>query len=747
MDELIAALKGGADAAKCGKWKAWRDAQTGECYVQPSDKEPRSGLDEFILESSDAAALVAAVNERCGKETKPPEKPSPPETPTGSTPVTGCDWILPVEIQNAIQIPNVVGWFLGAVDAQGKPIPPAPNDKAPWLFSWLTKFLRDQLVLSSGKLTDAFNAILRSNPCIGGANVALITMRAVVNFVSVFVGDSLSQVKVPLTQHSNFLCPVGMPDYGAATQAWLTNAISEETRNCWTRACGMRDDLWSICAEAQRSRLGPDQLVRLLYRGELTPAEFAARVRELGYIRESDPVELAELGRQIPGPADLVRFMLRDVADPQIVERFGLDASFADKFQGNLVKQARAQGLDPETMRDYWRAHWSIPSPTQLYEMFHRLRGLEPGDPLRVSLEDVRAALEQADILPFWIDKLLEVSFRPLRLVDTRRAYFQGSIDRQEVRRVYQATGYSDRDAEILTRFQGREKVDAFIRGPWGKKYLLGAVSGQQLQRKAIAQGFTGEEMVYIRDGLVELLEAQRKAKCTGNIRRRQLRGELDKISAATELQNLGLDGDQAIQLAETWACEKATRGKEFQGSQLCKLYAEGLIDGPEFVRRLEKAGWERDDAVRLYTLCSRDLERKRRAEEIRILRQQEAEAEKAARKAQQAAKGLETAAKQQEAERDRLAKLNQARNRVLTDAGAAWAKRFGDDLSDSIGRARLTYRSIADTTTIPKDAIIRAVYTAAKSPSVESTDQWITEALAIAQGQVETTTPSGISK
>jgi hypothetical protein len=58
-----------------------------------------------------------------------------------------------------------------------------------------------------------------------------------------------------------------------------------------------------------------------------------------------------------------------------------------------------------------------------------------------------------------------------------------------------------------------------------------------------------------------------------------------------------------------------------------------------------------------------------------------------------------------------------------------------------------LTYRSIADTTTIPKDAIIRAVYTAAKSPSVESTDQWITEALAIAQGQVETTTPSGISK
>ena len=40
MDALIDALKGGGDGKPCPKWKAWRDVESGECYVQPADKEP-----------------------------------------------------------------------------------------------------------------------------------------------------------------------------------------------------------------------------------------------------------------------------------------------------------------------------------------------------------------------------------------------------------------------------------------------------------------------------------------------------------------------------------------------------------------------------------------------------------------------------------------------------------------------------------------------------------------------------------
>lgn len=742
MDDLISALKG--DGKECGKWKAWRDAESGECYVQPADKEPRNSVDEFLIESADAAAIVAAVQDKCGPEKpRPPERPEVPELPA-ARPVEGCDWILPVQIDGGLQVANWLGFLSGSTELDGTLRQNSITDAKGWFWGPLVRFYTSFWKTVGDKMQQLVQAAIRSNPCISGANVSLIFARAVVNFVGLFVGDSLSQVKTPLTQHSNFLCPVGMPDYSQATAAWLRNAISAETRDCWVRACGMRPELWNIVAESQRSRFTPDQLVRLLFRKEITPQEFAVQIRELGYIREDDAAKWAKLGTQIPGPADLVRFMLRDVADPNIVERFGLDDSFKDKFQGDLVRQAEAQGLTPETMRDYWRAHWSIPSPSQLYEMYHRLRNRPAGDPLQVSLDDVRTALEQADILPYWIPKLLEVSFRPLRLVDTRRAYFNGSIDRQEVQRTYEAVGYSDRDAGILVEFQEKDKADSFVRGPHGKRFMAGAINGQSLTQKMGELGFGPNEQAYIRGELVRLMEANRTQKCAANVRRRQMRGEVDKLEAATLLQDLGLDGDQAILLTEAWACERATRGKEFSGSQLCKLYSEGLITGPEFVRRLEVVGWSRDDAVKLYETCSRDLERKRRAEEIRILRQQEAEKEKAARSAAAAAKQLKREAEEEQAQRDRLAKLNQQRNKVLTDAGANWAKRFDGDLSEAIQAARRTYQAISRTTTLPKDSIIKAVHVASRAPSVENEDQWLTEALTVAQGQVDTINGTG---
>lgn len=742
MDDLIEALKG--DGEKCATWKAWRDAETGECYVQPADREPRHSVDEFILESSDAGALVAAVQEKCGPtEEKPQEKPLPRPAPPDQ-PVTGCDWILPVSIPGQMAIKNPLGWLFGVVDKEGNPTPWNLEKEKGWFWGPIGRLYAGYLRVFTQKIQDLVWGVVTSQPCLSGANITLISLRAITNFVGLFVGDSLNQVKTPLTQHSNFLCPVGMPDYREATAAWLRNAITEETRDCWTRACGMRDDLWRIVAESQRSRFTPDQLVRLLNRGDITAQEFTGEIRELGYTQETDATRWRQLGKQIPGPSDLVRFMLRDVADPKIVQRFGLDDSFADKFQGDLVRQAAAQGLAPETMRDYWRAHWSIPSPTQLYEMFHRLRNRQAGDDLQVTLEDVRTALEQQDILPYWIDKLLAVSFRPLRLVDTAKAFKQGTIDQEEVRKVYQAIGYSDDDADILVAFQGRDKLDTFARGPWGKRFLAGGINGAQLAQEMTRVGFGQAEQATIRGQLLELLEANRKAKCAGNIRRRQMRGELDKATAQAELLGIGLDGDQAVLLTEAWACERATRGKEFSGAQLCKLYSDGVITGPEFVRRLEAVGWQRDDAVKLYEQCSRDLERKRRAEETRLLRQQEADDERAKRRAESARKALEREQAKEQANGERLAKLNQQRNRVLTDAGANWSKRFGTDLSEAITASRRIYQSIARTTTLPKDGIIKAVHVASRAPAVENESQWLTEALTVAQGQVDTVQSTG---
>ena len=152
-------------------------------------------------------------------------------------------------------------------------------------------------------------------------------------------------------------------------------------------------------------------------------------------------------------------------------------------------------------------------------------------------------------------------------------------------------------------------------------------------------------------------------------------------------------------------------------------------------VQRLVRAGWDRDDAIKIFGLCSTAAERKRKAEELRKIRQEEQEAEKQAKTAAANQRALEAKEKQAASAKERLVKLARQRERVLVDAGAQWSRRFEGDLSESIAAAKRIYRRIADTTTVPRDDIIKAVHVAARAKTVEDESRWLTEAIAIAQG------------
>lgn len=140
-----------------------------------------------------------------------------------------------------------------------------------------------------------------------------------------------------------------------------------------------------------------------------------------------------------------------------------------------------------------------------------------------------------------------------------------------------------------------------------------------------------------------------------------------------------------------------------------------------------------RDDAVRIYTVCSQNIDQKRRAEEIRAMRQREADAERLARKQEQERKKLETELAKAGREEDRIAKLNDARNRGIIEAGQTWSTRTGTDLSDSITLAKSVYRTVRDNTTATQATILRAVISSSKSKVIDTPAAWVSEALTIA--------------
>ena len=737
LEEFLDELKKTQKPAECRKWKAWRDASNGECYVQPADKEPRNSLDKFLLESTDCGALIAAVNKECGeKEKKRPEQPAPQPIGRGQG-AAQCDWLLPPAQVNIPDQENPFGWLLALTPDQVDTLIRSLPGGLGFIAGPVLKFFTGILQKNTELFWQALKAFLGGNPCFQGENAALVINRALINLLGIFFGDALQQIKIPLVQNSNFLCPVQLPDAPAASSAWLRGVISEETWECWVRACGMRPEAWKLVTQSMRSKLTPDQLVRLAYRGAIAPADLPDRLRDLGFIDGRDSQELYELGRQIPGPSDLVRFMLRDVDDPNIVQRFGLDDEFGQKYQGLTRQWAEWQGLDEQTMGRYWRAHWSIPSPTQLYEMFHRLRNLPPGDPRRVDIEDVETALKQADILPYWIPKLLAVSFKRLRLVDIRRAFMDGTIDPVEVRRQYVEQGHTDSDADLLTRHIQRQKTISARKNPLVKAYAAGEMNFSELSAELNFQGYLPEDQDAALSAGRILIERARRKACSRSIRRRFITGELDKIDTQQALTNLGLDPDQAVQLSEAWACERASKGKAFSGSQLCKLFEQGLISGPDFVGRLERVGWDRDDAIKLFATCSNDLQRKRQLEDLKRIRQEQAEADKQERLKEKMANKLKQEAGDQLRRAENLRRINLAREKAIIDAGGSYSQRTGSDLSESVIHAKNIYRNVANLTTADRDTIVRALVISARNKQVEDPSTWQAETLAMANSGI----------
>jgi hypothetical protein len=152
----------------------------------------------------------------------------------------------------------------------------------------------------------------------------------------------------------------------------------------------------------------------------------------------------------IPPPSDLIYMAVKEAFSPDFISKFRSLEGFPEEFR----KWAKRQGISEEWAKRYWAAHWHLPSPAQGFEMLHR--GI-------ISKEELDLLLKALDIMPFWRDKLREISYNPLTRVDVRRMHAIGALDRGGVVQAYKDIGYTNENAELLTQFTerlSREKAE-----------------------------------------------------------------------------------------------------------------------------------------------------------------------------------------------------------------------------------------------------------------------------------------------
>lgn len=426
------------------------------------------------------------------------------------------------------------------------------------------------------------------------------------------------------------ISPRQLPSAGDATVAYLRNQISYDLWQCWVMANNQLPGPAEKIMLAGQSQLAEGDLLRAWLRGLLDPnlgdpddagskarndQELLKRLRNRGWLDRDSAEILKRLTEQVPGPADLVRFMLRDVEDPNIVERFGLNEEFPQKYRGQVKRWFSDQGVSEKLALYEWRAHWQNMPWTQLREMLFRLRPdkydgqKDPaGYPYRVSADDVFAALGQNDVPPFWRYKMMEVSYNLPRLIDMRRAYFSGVIGDADVRSDLLDRGNSPATVDMLVPVYRRLRRDQLRRHRLVKLYQSNALGEADARQLLANEGYRPNE---VDDAIAYAdLEADAavQAQCIRRVGQRYERGEIPKQQLPQVLQGFNLSAKQVTRLAEHITCTLQTKAKELTAQQICNFFGQGILTELAARGRLSRLGYSDDDADRMFAKCQIDV-------------------------------------------------------------------------------------------------------------------------------------------
>ncbi len=284
----------------------------------------------------------------------------------------------------------------------------------------------------------------------------------------------------------------------------------------------------------------PDPLaaIQMSRHGYITKAQKEDILGKYGYRTEyADALE--KLSEYYPNAQDFITFAVRDTFKPEIVEKYGYDKEYPSDIDPFVIRS----GMSVEWMHHFWRAHWQLPSPQMGYEMMHRDI---------IKKDELETLLRIGDMAPWWIDKVIGISYSPYTRVDTRRLFVDGVIDRAKVLRNYKDIGYDEEHAENLTEWTCKglsdEKKAAtkdLTEAKIMKAYEYGEYDTAQTTVFLKALGYNDEEaalIISIRDYEITFDELDQEWKV---IKAKYLAGLLNDDTAVNEMERLQLPQKQ----------------------------------------------------------------------------------------------------------------------------------------------------------------------------------------------------------
>jgi len=364
--------------------------------------------------------------------------------------------------------------------------------------------------------------------------------------------------------------------------------ISQELYDGIMKSHGFEKTGASVVQAMALNHAPPGELLEFYRRGLINEPEFKLGLRRLGIPTFYDEYYL-NLATQTPPVQDLIRFMVREAFDEATVAKYGYDADYPKDLDKYLLKV----GLDPFFGNKYWRAHWTLPSPTQGYEMLHRGQ---------ITRDDLDGLLKASDYPTFWRDKLMKISYNPYTRVDVRRLLQAGLITRDDAKKNYLDQGYDEEKAEILTQFaeQGISQDEKDLtRGDIVGLYVDGLSDRGATASNLVKMGYDSAEAEQILKRADFDISKAARVDAINYVKEKYIAGKINRIAAQSELSAAGLTDKSYNRYLLAWDRQLETEIKGLSQADARRLFQKDIITESE-LREALKALKYNDRAVDL---------------------------------------------------------------------------------------------------------------------------------------------------
>lgn len=497
--------------------------------------------------------------------------------------------------------------IISALSGSTLPIVPGLLNR---LFKWLK-----EMAETSGKMLS----------CDRPEIVPFLLTRAALGFVQQWGGVVPQQVLALLDHTINLGCQSQVPTGPAADDAYLADEITKEQWECWQKLNGNYTNEAEKVMHGKRARPSAADLALLQRRKFIPDGSYTKKARRVGVLDDEDAQAIYDLTQAWPGLQDTIRMMVRDAADEDAVTLAGLDEDFDKKWVGKLKDFGTGNGITDDLAKLYWRAHWQLPSPTQLFEMLHRLRPDRVDPKLAVTPELVKQVLKQDDHAPAFVDRLMAISYRPITRTDAAHMYQLRTIGNDELKGYYQDEGLNETDAGRLTEWAEKNRRVQEIRRSGlpppralVTRYAKGLLSRDEFER-IVGLITVSDEQAQAMKAAGELeKQVLHRTRILGATKKALLRGVLDESDAHAQLVQNDIEAGEAAELVADWLEERDAAGKLATTAKLCQWRSMGILTSTEHAKALERLNWSPFQAERIMAECEiQEFNRQKKLAEI----------------------------------------------------------------------------------------------------------------------------------